>query len=192
LRVTILARRQAPVKGRTHRRAKVSPSARRERLAKYRSRRLGRRGLGGMEQDWKTWSWDESLFAGAASYYEQGRLPYAPGLAEAFARCLDLEGQARLLDVGCGPGTATGRGAACRPGAFPRRERRELRRVVSLDGSSPRRRCCRGNARSCRGGRPGRRTRLSTPTTSPPWARKRPSRSRPRLRTLWMDCTAAT
>jgi ubiquinone/menaquinone biosynthesis C-methylase UbiE len=56
---------------------------------------------------WETWSWDESLFAGAASYYEQGRLPYAPGLADAFARSLALDGRGRLLDAGCGPGTAT-------------------------------------------------------------------------------------
>jgi SAM-dependent methyltransferase len=54
---------------------------------------------------WEIWSWDESLFAGAARYYEQGRLPYAPGLAEAFARSLALDGQGRLLDAGCGPGT---------------------------------------------------------------------------------------
>jgi ubiquinone/menaquinone biosynthesis C-methylase UbiE len=54
---------------------------------------------------WETWSWDESLFAGAARYYDQGRLPYAPGLADAFARSLALDGQGRLLDVGCGPGT---------------------------------------------------------------------------------------
>lgn len=54
---------------------------------------------------WETWSWDESLFAGAARYYEQGRLPYAPGLADAFARSLALDGQGRLLDAGCGPGT---------------------------------------------------------------------------------------
>jgi ubiquinone/menaquinone biosynthesis C-methylase UbiE len=55
--------------------------------------------------DWRAWSWDESLFAGAAGYYEQGRLPYAPGLEEAFTRALDLDGHGRLLDVGCGPGT---------------------------------------------------------------------------------------
>jgi SAM-dependent methyltransferase len=55
--------------------------------------------------DWQSWSWDESLFAGAAEYYEQGRLPYAPGLADAVARSLALDGQGRLLDVGCGPGT---------------------------------------------------------------------------------------
>jgi SAM-dependent methyltransferase len=56
---------------------------------------------------WETWSWDESLFAGTAGYYEQGRLPYAPGLADAFANSLGLEGRGRLLDVGCGPGTVT-------------------------------------------------------------------------------------
>jgi SAM-dependent methyltransferase len=56
---------------------------------------------------WETWSWDESLFAGAARYYEQGRLPYAPGLADALARSLALDGRGRLLDVGCGPGTVT-------------------------------------------------------------------------------------
>ena len=56
---------------------------------------------------WESWSWDESLFAGAAGYYEQGRLPYAPGLADVFARRLGLDGRGRLLDVGCGPGTVT-------------------------------------------------------------------------------------
>jgi SAM-dependent methyltransferase len=54
---------------------------------------------------WETWSWDESLFAGAAGYYEQGRLPYAPELADVIARSLALDGHGRLLDVGCGPGT---------------------------------------------------------------------------------------
>jgi SAM-dependent methyltransferase len=56
---------------------------------------------------WESWSWDESLFAGAAGYYEQGRLPYAPGLADVFARSLGLDGRGRLLDVGCGPGPVT-------------------------------------------------------------------------------------
>ena len=56
---------------------------------------------------WESWTWDESLFAGAAGYYEQGRLPYAPGLADVFARSLTLDGRGRLLDVGCGPGTVT-------------------------------------------------------------------------------------
>jgi SAM-dependent methyltransferase len=56
---------------------------------------------------WESWSWDESLFAGTAGYYERGRLPYAPGLADVFARSLALDGRGRLLDVGCGPGTVT-------------------------------------------------------------------------------------
>ncbi|MFI2611337.1 class I SAM-dependent methyltransferase [Kitasatospora sp. NPDC018619] len=51
------------------------------------------------------WSWDETLFAGTAAYYTRGRLPYAPGLAEALAGALGLDGRGRLLDVGCGPGT---------------------------------------------------------------------------------------
>jgi ubiquinone/menaquinone biosynthesis C-methylase UbiE len=53
----------------------------------------------------KPWEWDASLFAGAAPYYERGRLPYAPGLVDAFAAALHLDGTERLLDVGCGPGT---------------------------------------------------------------------------------------
>lgn len=34
----------------------------------------------------------------------EGRLPYAPGLADALARKLGLDGRGRLIDVGCGPG----------------------------------------------------------------------------------------
>jgi SAM-dependent methyltransferase len=64
---------------------------------------------------WESWSWDESLFAGAAEFYERGRLPYAPGLAEVFAASLagtlapdpGRHPGGRLLDVGCGPGTVT-------------------------------------------------------------------------------------
>ena len=63
--------------------------------------------MGAASGGWETWNWDESLFAGAAGYYEQGRLPYAPGLAGVFARSLALDGRGRLLDVGCGPGTVT-------------------------------------------------------------------------------------
>ncbi|MEV7774674.1 methyltransferase domain-containing protein [Kitasatospora sp. NPDC086791] len=51
------------------------------------------------------WTWDETLFAGAAAHYTRGRLPYAPGLAEALVGALGLDGRGRLLDVGCGPGT---------------------------------------------------------------------------------------
>lgn len=51
------------------------------------------------------WTWDPSLFAGAARYYEQGRLPYPASLPEVFAAALHLRGHERLLDVGCGPGS---------------------------------------------------------------------------------------
>ena len=53
---------------------------------------------------WESWVWDETLFAGAAPHYVQGRLPYAPGLADALADALGLDGTGRLLDLGCGPG----------------------------------------------------------------------------------------
>ena len=51
------------------------------------------------------WQWDPTLFAGAARYYDRGRYPYAPGLADAMRDALGLDGRGRLLDVGCGPGT---------------------------------------------------------------------------------------
>jgi SAM-dependent methyltransferase len=51
------------------------------------------------------WEWDDTLFAGTAAYYQRGRLPYAPGLGDLLAEVLRLDGQGRLLDVGCGPGT---------------------------------------------------------------------------------------
>ena len=53
---------------------------------------------------WEDWTWDETVFEGTAAYYRQGRKPYAPDLAEALAAHLSLNGQGRLLDVGCGPG----------------------------------------------------------------------------------------
>jgi SAM-dependent methyltransferase len=49
--------------------------------------------------------WDDTLFKGSAAYYRQGRLPYAPGLADAVAEALKSTEDSRLLDVGCGPGT---------------------------------------------------------------------------------------
>ena len=53
------------------------------------------------------WEWDETLFEGAAPYYDRGRLPYAPGLAESLGVALSLDRTGRLLDVGCGPGSVT-------------------------------------------------------------------------------------
>jgi SAM-dependent methyltransferase len=56
---------------------------------------------------WEDWTWDETVFEGTAAYYRQGRKPYAPALAGALADHLSLDGRGRLLDIGCGPGTAT-------------------------------------------------------------------------------------
>lgn len=55
------------------------------------------------------WTWDESLFAGSATHYERGRLPYSPAVAEVFEHALRLDGRGRLLDVGSGPGTVVRR-----------------------------------------------------------------------------------
>ncbi len=57
-----------------------------------------------MTYRWEDWTWDETVFEGAAAYYRRGRKPYAPDLADALATHLELDGQGRLLDVGCGPG----------------------------------------------------------------------------------------
>jgi ubiquinone/menaquinone biosynthesis C-methylase UbiE len=56
-------------------------------------------------EGWEEWEWDDTLFEGAAAYYERGRLPNSPYLADAFQDALGLAGTGRLLDVGCGPGT---------------------------------------------------------------------------------------
>ncbi|MEU5906223.1 class I SAM-dependent methyltransferase [Micromonospora sp. NPDC047467] len=53
------------------------------------------------------WQWDETLYAGSASHYSVGRMPYPPSLVEAVGKELDLDGTGRLLDVGCGPGSLT-------------------------------------------------------------------------------------
>ncbi|MGO9078487.1 MAG: class I SAM-dependent methyltransferase [Streptosporangiaceae bacterium] len=52
-------------------------------------------------------AWDETLYAGSAAYYAQGRLPYPRELAAALRDALGLDGTGRLLDVGCGPGSLT-------------------------------------------------------------------------------------
>ena len=67
--------------------------------------RVGDRGpAGDVRFGWEDWTWDESLFEGAARYYRRGRIPYAEGLADSLAKVLSLDGRGRLLDVGCGPG----------------------------------------------------------------------------------------
>ncbi|MFT4039235.1 MAG: class I SAM-dependent methyltransferase [Thermomicrobiales bacterium] len=50
------------------------------------------------------WEWDETLFLGSAPYYQQGRPPYAPTLAETLREAVPLGAGSRVLDVGCGPG----------------------------------------------------------------------------------------
>lgn len=50
---------------------------------------------------------DECLYAGSAPYYAVGRMPYPQQLADALREHLELGGQGRLLDVGCGPGPLT-------------------------------------------------------------------------------------
>jgi len=50
------------------------------------------------------WEWDETLYGGSAEYYERGRLPYPPELADRLASALELDGSGRAIDVGCGPG----------------------------------------------------------------------------------------
>ena len=56
---------------------------------------------------WEDWTWDETLFAGAAPYYVEGRLPYAEALPDVLQTALSLDGTGRMLDVGCGPGVVT-------------------------------------------------------------------------------------
>jgi ubiquinone/menaquinone biosynthesis C-methylase UbiE len=50
------------------------------------------------------WRWDRTLFAGSSRFYRAGRLPYPAELANAFQEELGLDGNGRLLDVGCGTG----------------------------------------------------------------------------------------
>ena len=47
---------------------------------------------------------DPAAFRGTAPYYRVGRPPYSDGLRETLAHELRLDGNGRLLDVGCGPG----------------------------------------------------------------------------------------
>jgi hypothetical protein len=42
------------------------------------------------------WDWDESLFAGSYVFYDRGRIPYPPGLRDAFADAANLRGSPRL------------------------------------------------------------------------------------------------
>jgi ubiquinone/menaquinone biosynthesis C-methylase UbiE len=48
---------------------------------------------------------DSSPFADAAAYYDRSRAPYAPAALDHVISALALDETARVLDLGCGPGT---------------------------------------------------------------------------------------
>ena len=50
-------------------------------------------------------AYDPDLFRGAAAFYDRHRAPYAPAAVDFAVERLELNGQSRLLDLGCGPGT---------------------------------------------------------------------------------------
>jgi len=50
----------------------------------------------------KGWDWNDTLYLGSAPHDAQGRLPYAPALADRLAAALALDGTGRPIDVGCG------------------------------------------------------------------------------------------
>lgn len=49
-------------------------------------------------------TYDPTLFEGAAWYYARYRPKYPPALFELLAKIFELDGQGRLLDLGCGAG----------------------------------------------------------------------------------------
>jgi len=51
--------------------------------------------------------YDPTIYLGSAAHYRTGRPPYSPKLEGFLAEELGLDGTARLLDVGCGPGILT-------------------------------------------------------------------------------------
>ncbi|MDA8291792.1 MAG: hypothetical protein M0Z33_08960 [Actinomycetota bacterium] len=53
------------------------------------------------------WTWDPTLYAGAAHCYTTGRVAYPVEVADMLVAVLDLNRTGRLLDVGCGPGSLT-------------------------------------------------------------------------------------
>jgi len=51
--------------------------------------------------------YDPTIYLGSAAHYRSGRPPYSPELEGFLSGELGLDGTARLLDVGCGPGILT-------------------------------------------------------------------------------------
>jgi SAM-dependent methyltransferase len=52
-------------------------------------------------------TYDPTIYRGAATHYRPGRPPYSPQLEALLSAELGLDGTARLLDGGCGPGILT-------------------------------------------------------------------------------------
>src|SRR3954453_6796578 len=52
-------------------------------------------------------AYDPTMYLGAAAHYQHGRPPYSPQLEGFLSSELGLDGTARLLDAGCGPGILT-------------------------------------------------------------------------------------
>jgi ubiquinone/menaquinone biosynthesis C-methylase UbiE len=62
------------------------------------------------------WSWtgdtgavpyDPTIYLGSAAHYRYGRPAYSPELEAVLTQETGLDGNGRLLDVGCGPGVLT-------------------------------------------------------------------------------------
>ena len=51
--------------------------------------------------------YDETIYLGSAAHYRYGRPAYSPELEAVLAQQTGLDGNGRLLDVGCGPGVLT-------------------------------------------------------------------------------------
>ena len=51
--------------------------------------------------------YDPTIYLGSAAYYRHGRPAYSPALEAVLTQKTGLDGNGRLLDVGCGPGVLT-------------------------------------------------------------------------------------
>jgi 2-polyprenyl-3-methyl-5-hydroxy-6-metoxy-1,4-benzoquinol methylase len=51
--------------------------------------------------------YDPTIYLGAAAYYRYGRPAYSPDFESVLTHEAELDGNGRLLDVGCGPGVLT-------------------------------------------------------------------------------------
>jgi ubiquinone/menaquinone biosynthesis C-methylase UbiE len=51
--------------------------------------------------------YDPTIYLGSAAHYRYGRPAYSPELEAVLTRAAGLDGNGRLLDVGCGPGVLT-------------------------------------------------------------------------------------